>query len=158
MLVTECSLVLLQLNRAKALCCRNSGQTMALLRACLQKYRCSPLGSRPRRPLLLMILIWIASAESLINNWGVCVSITGILGWWCCVSIYYPPTDVLEQYIAYLDEVVPHLHGIPFVLGMDVNAVASMWHRKIGLRTSCHRAIHRGEVVSETLWKHDFFA
>lgn len=44
--------------------------------------------------------------ESLTNEWGVRVPITGSLGRWFRVSKYCPPKADLEQYIAFLDEVV----------------------------------------------------
>lgn len=40
--------------------------------------------------------------ESLTNEWGVFVLITGPSEWWFCVSMYYSPTDDLELYVAYL--------------------------------------------------------
>lgn len=48
-------------------------------------------------------------------------------------SLYCPPTDDLEQYIAYLTAVVPR--RIPLILGMNTNTVSPIWHSKISHRT-----------------------
>lgn len=61
--------------------------------------------------------------EGFTNDRGLCVSITGPLGQWFCISMYCPPKDGLEQYNAYLDEVVRHFHNTPYILDIHKRSI-----------------------------------
>lgn len=92
--------------------------------------------------------------HELSDEHGVCVRVEW--GDWdmFCVSMYCPPSVGIRPYVLYLDRVLPHIGGRPFILGMDANALSPLWHSKTAPGTSYHRAIQRGEALADFLLSH----
>ncbi|KAH8393182.1 hypothetical protein KR215_002996, partial [Drosophila sulfurigaster] len=87
--------------------------------------------------------------ESLITNFGVCVSVTGRFGSIFLSSVYCQYNTDLEPYLAYLDSVLLLAGSNPVICGMDANAVSPLWFSKSLERARGDLNRRRGELLTE---------
>lgn len=83
------------------------------------------------------------------DNRGVCVSVEGTFGRLVVASIYCQFGEPLEPYIEYMDSALLLVSNVPVILGLDANAVSTMWFSKMPERQFRHQNYYRGLQLSE---------
>ena len=84
------------------------------------------------------------------NDRGVCLWVKGAFGEMFVVSMYCQFGAPLEPYLQYIDGLLLRLGNRTLIIGMDANAVSSLWHSKVG--SQANRVVFdRGLLLEEVI-------
>ena len=82
---------------------------------------------------------------------AVCVEVSGSFGSIRVVSVYCRKRKELGSYLRFMDTMLALAGSTPVVLGLDANAVSSLWYSKMPVNAHRYPMYSRGIVLGEWL-------